>query len=70
MFTYTSSSDKFTMTGSANASIAVAGAMLASVDLGGTTPEGTQTQGLVVQNGELVLLTWLSWAIFRSARST
>ena len=57
VFTYTASSDEFTLNGTATASIAVDGVNCSlAVDLGGTTPDGTQTQGMLVQNGVLETL--------------
>ncbi len=57
VFTYTAASGVFTLNGSATAAIAVDGVNCSlAVDLGGTAPDGTQTQGLVVQNGVLETL--------------
>ena len=57
VFTYTAASGVFTLNGSATAAISVDGVNCSlAVDLGGTTPDGTQTQGLVVQNGVLETL--------------
>ena len=49
IFVYTASNQTFTMSGNATLTLPTIGTI--QVDLGGTNPDGTQTQGLVVHNG-------------------